>query len=304
MTVTRLLIFIFLGLFWMACKKSPGTNNPDPDPNPGTGNPADSIYQPVDPGIAASQGFFLNEWMPKKFEVPEFTLTGPASGAATDTVWVDMNKVITKTSKWIYGNNANMYMTQMVDQPVLLQHISKLSPNVLRFPGGNISSIYFWDQPRGQAPADVADTLYDTDLKPYRVQPGPPDYSYWYGKNNEAWTISLDNYYQMLQLTGSKGMITVNYPYARYGKSANPVSTAAHYAANWVRYDNGRTKFWEIGNEVNGPWQAGYKINTRQNLDGQPEIITGALYGQHFKVFADSMKKAAAEIGATIYIGA
>ena len=35
-------------------------------------------------------------------------------------------------------------------------------------------------------------------------------------------------------------------------------------------------------------------------MDGQPEIITGALYGKHFKVFTDSMRAAAAEIGATI----
>ena len=44
-------------------------------------------------------------------------------------------------------------------------------------------------------------------------------------------------------------------------------------------------------------------IDTTLNKDGQPQIITGELYGKHFKVFADSMRKAAAEIGATIYIG-
>ena len=44
-------------------------------------------------------------------------------------------------------------------------------------------------------------------------------------------------------------------------------------------------------------------IDTALNKDGQPQIITGELYGKHFKVFVDSMKKAAAEIGATIYIG-
>src|SRR5690606_33509156 len=68
--------------------------------------------------------------------------------------------------------------------------------------------------------------------------------------------------------------------------------------------DNGRTKFWEIGNESNGSWQAGWRINTTNNKDGQPEIITGALYGKHFRVFADSMRKAANEIGAEIFIGA
>jgi hypothetical protein len=53
----------------------------------------------------------------------------------------------------------------------------------------------------------------------------------------------------MLQQTNNKGMITVNYGYARYGTGTNPAAKAAHLAADWVRYDNGRTKYWEIGNE-------------------------------------------------------
>ena len=56
-------------------------------------------------------------------------------------------------------------------------------------------------------------------------------------------------------------------------------ATAAHLAADWVRYDNGRTKYWEIGNEDNGTWEAGYRIDLHNNHDGQPQIITGDLYG-------------------------
>ncbi len=128
--------------------------------------------------------------------------------------------------------------------------------------------------------------------------------NYWFGKNNESWTLSLDNYYAMLQQTNSQGIITVNYGYARYGTGANPVAAAAHLAADWVRYDNGRTKYWEVGNESNGNWQAGFRIDATKNKDGQPEIVTGDLYGQHYKVFRDSMMKAALEIGKTIYVGA
>lgn len=130
------------------------------------------------------------------------------------------------------------------------------------------------------------------------------DPGYWYGKNTANWTLSVDNYYNMLQQTGNKGLITINYGYARYGKGANPVADAAHLAADWVRYDNGRTRYWEIGNENFGSWEAGYRINTANNKDGQPEFLTGRLYAKHFKVFADSMRKAASEIGKDIYIGA
>ena len=295
------LLAIVLMAFFSCRKTDSGPDNPPP---PGVGNPTDSVYNPVDPPLAASQGFFLNDWVPLSFMAPPFTLTGPAAGAVTDTVNADLNMVISKVPRSLFGNNANTYMTQMVDQPVLLNHIRKLSPGIIRFPGGNLSSLYFWDQEKDQAPADVADTLFDSNLNPVPASAGAPHYSYWHGKNTDGWTLSLANYYQMLQTTGSEGMITVNYPYARYGLSEDPVARAAHYAANWVRYDAGRTRFWEIGNEVSGPWQAGYKINTRQNKDGQPEIINGTLYGRHFKVFADSMRKAAAEMGMPIHIGA
>ena len=108
----------------------------------------------------------------------------------------------------------------------------------------------------------------------------------------------------MLQQTVNKGIITVNYGYARYGTGPDPVAAAAHLAADWVRYDNGRTKYWEIGNECNGTWEAGYRIDLSKNHDGQPEFISGNLYGRHFKVFADSMRAAAQQMAATIYIGA
>jgi hypothetical protein len=119
-----------------------------------------------------------------------------------------------------------------------------------------------------------------------------------------GWVTTTDQYYALRKATNvSEGLMTVNYAYARYGTSKDPVAQAAHEAANWVRYDKGRTKYWEIGNESAGPWEYTFMIDPKKNQDGQPTFITGALYGKHFKVFADSMKTAAAKIGATIYIG-
>ncbi|GAG93156.1 unnamed protein product, partial [marine sediment metagenome] len=51
-------------------------------------------------------------------------------------------------------------------------------------------------------------------------------------------------------------------------------------------------------------WEEGYRIDTDKNQDGQREYQTGTLYGRHFRVFADSMRKAAAEVGSDIKIGA
>lgn len=250
--------------------------------------------------IAAGQrnpGFFLDAFEPKDAAFPSYTEIQKPTANPTVTIGVNFTDKVTKISKYLFGNNANVYITKMVNQPVLLENIKKLNPHVLRFPGGNLSSLYFWNAQKDQPPAD-APTQLPNDAGVLQ-SPG-----YWYGQNDEDWTMSVDNYYKMLDLTNSTGIITVNYGYARYSTAADPVASAAHLAAEWVRYDKGRTRFWEIGNESNGTWQAGYRIETSGNKDGQPEIITGALYGKHFKVFADSMRKAAKEVGASIYIGA
>jgi hypothetical protein len=279
-----------LGLFALsACSKSKSNN-----PTPVNGDTTVTIKPQTDPTIAATMGFFLDDWAPKTLTTPSYADTTKPSATASVTVNVDYSNVITKVPKYLFGNNTNPYMGQIVTEPVLINNIKTLSPNVLRFPGGNIASVYFWN---GQIPADAPANLYDSNGNSVAA-------GYWLGNNTASWTLSLDNYYAALQQTNSTGIITVNYSYARYGTSAHPDQVAAHLAANWVRYDNGRTKYWEIGNENDGAWQAGWQIDVTQNKDGQPKIITGALYGTHFKVFADSMRNAAKQIGAQIEIGA
>jgi len=245
-----------------------------------------------------TQGFFLNEPQDKKAEIPKSFLnyTEPLSPATVE-VNIDYNKVLATVSKYLYGNNANPYMTNIISQPALLDGIKTLAPQVIRYPGGNISNVFFWNAAPGQKPHDVPDTLIYPNKKPRREK-------FWDGMNESANTLSVNNYYAMLKQTNSTGIICVNYGYARYGTGSHPVQTAAHLAADWVRYDKGRTKFWEIGNENYGNWQAGYQIDTTKNKDKQPRYINGVIYGEQFKVFADSMKAAAKQIGAEIHIGA
>lgn len=211
---------------------------------------------------------------------------------------IDFDEEISLVSKYIYGHNSNIYMTRIVDQSDLVNRLKQLSPNIIRYPGGTISGAYFFNAEKGERPADAPEKVLDGSSG------SEVALNYWYGRNSESWTMSIDSYYELLETTNSTGIITVNYEYARYSTAEDPVGSAAHLAAEWVRYDNGRTRFWEIGNEEYGTWQYGYRIKTSTNQDNQPEIISGELYGKHFKVFADSMRKAASEVGTTIYIGA
>ncbi len=284
-------VLVMPAVLFSACKKSNGGGgNPNPPDTTVVVNPA------IDPPVASTIGFFLDDWQPRTFTRPSFVDTTVPSSAAY-TVTVDRSSVITKIPLSLFGNNSNLWMTQIVTESGLMNHISNIHPHIIRFPGGSISDIFFWNAQPNTPPADAPDQLLN-------AAGGSSAAGYWFGKNTANWTFSVDNYYAMLQQTGNKGLITINYGYARYGKSVNPVAAAAHLAADWVRYDNGRTQYWEIGNENFGDWEAGYRIKLADNQDGQPEFLSGQLYGQHFKVFADSMKKAAQEIGKTIYIGA
>lgn len=300
---TSLVYAFALLMIFSQCGKSPsGTDNGGTGNGNGNGD-GEPNFKPIEeshPDGNQSAGFFLDSWAPKTIQAPEHESKNKPGGNLDSRIQINTENVITKVPDAIYGNNTNPYIGQMVTEPTLLQHLRDLSPHLIRAPGGNLSNLYFWNREPGNPPEDVppANQLLEADGTTRE------DEAYWYGKNQQSWTLSLENYYQMLEETGTDGIISVNYAYARYGKGPNPVQTAAGYAADWVRYDNGRTKYWEIGNENYGEWQAGYRINTETNKDGQPEFINGELYAEHVKVFVDSMRKAAEEVGAEIKVGA
>lgn len=256
----------------------------------------DSITPGVDPATANTIGFFLDGWQPKTFTPPSYDQV-TVSTSQPSVVTVDATSIITKIPLSVFGHNANMWMGPVADNANFITAINNLQPHIIRFPGGSASDAYFWNAKQGINPADAPYKIFNADG--VATDPG-----YNYGMTDANWQCSLDNYYKMISKTNNKGIITVNYGYARYGTGKNPVATAAHLAADWVRYDNNRTQLWEIGNENFGNWEWGYRINTATNQDNQPELLTGALYAQHFQVFADSMRKAAKEVGNNIRIGA
>jgi hypothetical protein len=292
--------FAIIALTILSCSKktSDGGGGALPPEEPPVFTPtADTI--PVDPDNPGTVGFFNDSWAPKTFTVPAAVTEQPLTGdPVSATITINTGQVITKVAPNFFGNNSNLWISQLNQQPTLVNHLKNFQPRLLRGPAGSVGDVFFFNRNANDKPSDAPEKLLNAD--------GTENASsgYWYGKNNDSWTFSIDGYYDLLTKTNSKGVLTVNYGYARYGTGPNPVAAAAHLAAEWVRYDNGRTVYWEVGNENFGSWEAGYRINTANNKDGQPEIITGALYGKHFKVFADSMRKAATEVGTTIKIGA
>ena len=242
------------------------------------------------------QCFFLDSWRHKTISVPQYLDVQQTTNPVTVAVTIDFNDTITKIPRYLFGDNANLWTGCMSDNKGLMKNIANRNIGVLRGPGGSISDVFFWNRNVNQRPVDVPLTLAGQTEQNWL----------WYGDRPspyETWTMAADSFYSILGQVNATGMLTVNYGYARYGTGNNPVANAAHMAADWVRYDKGRTKFWEIGNEVSGSWEAGYRIDPALNKDGQPVYITGTLYGKHSLVFIDSMKAAAQQIGVDIKIG-
>ena len=238
----------------------------------------------------AAQGFYLDGWVPKSIEITSFDTAVQTSQPATVTVTIDAGKTVSKVSHYVYGHNAAAWGGKLDQNAQVVKDITNLAPQIIRWPGGSMSDNYMWKATsKATCPKDLPPTYDYQDLH--------------CGSNNSGWTMSVDNYYSLLAKTNSTGVITLNYGYARYGTGPDPARTAAKYAADWVRYDNGRTKYWEIGNECFGSWESGYKIDKSLNKDGQPEIVAGDLYGRHCKIFIEEMRKAAKEVGNDIKIG-
>ena len=240
---------------------------------------------------------FLDDFEFRTAEIPESVNAVKPDEPVSVNVTIQ-GDTLGKISKYVFGN-AIAAWAGAHDDPTLIKNTALLAPTLIRFPGGNWSDAYFWNGLTDDLPDSMYDgTTYNTTTKTAEKK------EYYWQTGKGGWQTTPDQYYAFRENSNvNQGLITINYAYARYGMSDDPVAQAAHYAAGWVRYDNGRTKFWEIGNENGGPWQPGWMIDTTLNKDGQPQIISGELYGKHFKVFVDSMKAAAEEIGATIYIG-
>lgn len=291
-----LILFFSLLLISGSCKKSEEPVNPFPDELPVVGsinNP--DILGCFNLGVEARTAV-----IPSSFDD-----AGTVRDATTVRVVIDPTVVVANVSKYVYGNNVNQYNGNFANINNLTNNVKLLDPHILRYPGGLHSNEYFWNaRGRAELPSDLPDKLTDGSKNLYSP--------YWVaGLQCDSWNFFLDDFYEFLRNTGCEALFTVNYSYARYGTGNTPVQTAAHLAADWVRYDAKKTaelgipptKFWEVGNENCASWASGYNIDLSLNKDGQPETITPLLYGRHFKVFADSMKKAAAESGHTIYIG-
>lgn len=131
--------------------------------------------------------------------------------------------------------------------PEVMEHIRKLSPPVIRYPGGCFADCYHFE-----------DGIGPVDERPYRPN------RHWGGYDDNG--FGTDEFITFCENVGCEPMICVNFG-----------SGTPEEAANWVEYCNGSTdtvygklralhgheepfhvKYWDIGNEIFGDWEIGH----------------------------------------------
>ncbi|MFM7838459.1 MAG: alpha-N-arabinofuranosidase [Chitinophagaceae bacterium] len=130
----------------------------------------------------------------------------------------------------------------------VLQAVQDLGVSVVRYPGGNFASGYHWED--GVGPAELRPKRKDLawgDIEPNRV--------------------GTDEFLRWTQKAGVAPYICVNLGTGSLDEARNWVEycnapVGLHYSDK--RAQNGhpqpyKVKFWGLGNEMDGPWQMGYK---------------------------------------------
>ena len=226
---------------------------------------------------------FFEDWEIRNYSVPiNVTQSTEIASNSTVNINVNLSNQIGDVLPTHFGTNLTHFLGESsLNETDFMDNLNNLGDVFFRYPGGNGSNQFFWD---GNVPSSI---LNDDQITVNDLIDGT------------GWRISPDEFSNVLIQTNSQGIIAVNASYARYGTAPNATQVAAGYAADFVRHMNNNLnaniKYWEVGNENYGPWQAGHTVNGIQ--------ISGTDYGNIFNVFVDSMKAAdpTIKIGAVIF---
>ena len=210
------------------------------------------------------------------------TAKGLPSANPEATVNVNICNEVNKVRQSIFGQNAVGWQGNLNTSSEREQHWQNANFSLMRYPGGNWSNIFFWD---GNLPTTIlTESALNGDVSNLK-------------SGTDAWMLEPNEYPDLLSHTGADGMVCVNIGYAFYGTTSDPVTTAADYAAAWVNeYNNIQSlgiKYWELGNENYGPWQAGF------------DLATPKMYADACVIFAQKMKAIdpSIEVGVVLYEG-
>jgi hypothetical protein len=207
-------------------------------------------------------------------------------------VSIDASHVVRVIEPRLLGgtNVAGWTSADKYASPSLRALTGEMWPGVIRLPGGSWGDVVFWNG-NGMRGADG-------DVDPTRTKDGYPaiDYSDYApsivvdqnGHPHKGWQENSDvkTMHEFIHaLPGCDQMAIVNCGTGR------PID-----AAEWVKWANQKmgyhVKYWEVGNELDGSWEAGHFLANGKEL-------TADMYAQRYKAIARAMKA----VDPTIKIG-
>ena len=83
----------FIVATFSSCEKKAQPAPPTPPPNP---IDTTTVKPQVDPTLAPTIGFFMDDWEPKNFTVPSSSTPASLPTGVTSTVTIDRSNVVTK----------------------------------------------------------------------------------------------------------------------------------------------------------------------------------------------------------------
>lgn len=184
----------------------------------------------------------------------------PALGdapAAVD-VAIDADRLVGEVSPRLFGLNATAW-DQALATPATVDLLNEIGNKALRFPGGSVGDVYDW--------STNASVLHGRRI---------------------TWATGFDAFARVATQTRAQVYLIANYG------TGTPEEAAA-----WVRYSNVTRnygfKYWEIGNEVYGAWEA----------DGNTRPHDPVTYAARFARYCAEMKRAdpGIKLGAVVALG-
>lgn len=230
------------------------------------------------PSIGKIGTGFSNPW-----KMALFVLSAAIISVQAVNVSVDVSKEIATVDRAkLLGINIAIYNNPTdFEWAMTAGPLSDLRIGLVRMPGGSQSDRFYWNGngviENGKAdPSKYKAPYWEVDYSDYK--PG-------FAVDNNDWS-KVDTGIVNIDVKTMHEVIT-KHPVAKPLVTVNAGTGTPEMAAEWVRWaniENGwGVKYWEIGNELNGEWEAGYI-----RPDGSK--MTAEKYADIFIEFAKAMK--------------
>jgi len=203
------------------------------------------------------------------------------------TVTIDADKVVTKVNRAdLMGINIAVYHSPKEYKKAINGPLKKLKMGLVRIPGGSVSDKYYWN---GNGVIRADGSVDQSKFKPFEKQ------GYWqvdYSGYKPGFSVDAKDWSKVnpgfVQMDVKKMQeITREHPIAHNLVTVNMGTGTPELAAEWVRWanktNNYEVKYWELGNELNGGWEAGH-------ITADGSEMTAEKYAERFVKFVKAMK--------------